>query len=194
MGRLGGSTSTFGYGRCNLSMAQKFVFARLLHSIGTDNNTLKRYLDFKMHANAKGKKSIQINAFICRRVVWNDEKMESIARINRFSIKHIFTVLWIIQSFFVPSVWCCNEKKKKNSATVPRLSTTRFIRECTNVLLSIFRKSVSFSFFYLLWQITLLNVQWMSWSWKWMSRCILSQVLMTWVINLLRRQYSRNFV
>ena len=113
MGRLGGSTSTFGYGRCNLSMAQKFEFARLLHSIGTDNNTLKRYLDFKMHANAKGKKIIQINAFICRRVVWNDEKMESIARINRFSIKHIFTVLWIIQSFFVPSVWCCNEKKRK---------------------------------------------------------------------------------
>ena len=95
----------------------------------------------------KGKKIIQINAFICRRVVWNDEKMESIARINRFSIKHIFTVLWIIQSFFVPSVWCCNEKKKKNSATVPRLSTTRFIRECTNVLLSIFRKKCLFLFF-----------------------------------------------
>ena len=26
---------------------------------------------------------------------------------------NIFTVLWIIQSFFVPSVWCCNEKKKR---------------------------------------------------------------------------------
>ena len=39
------------------------------------------------------------------------------------------------------------KKKKKNSATVPRLSTTRFIRECTNVLLSIFRKKCLFLFF-----------------------------------------------
>ena len=54
-----------------------------------------------------------MHSFVGEEFGWNDEKTESIARINRLCIKHIFTVLWIIQSFFVPSVWCCNEKKKR---------------------------------------------------------------------------------